>query len=156
MFGDNESEECPVMVSPIGEMGLGEVSTVSIASSGRLLVLGTDSGAVVQMHLQHVITDEEEHNASIAMERHAISFAVCIGTVSGAALDPVINLKSEAIDIPHYPAPHVPKLVSVDDPAVGTSYITLKRGLNSKVLASSYASTPKMFNTRLRVPATRK
>jgi hypothetical protein len=156
IFGSEEP--CPVMASPVGEMGLGDVSSVCVAASGRMIALGTDSGGVVQMHLQHIVTSEEENDAGVAMDRNAVSYAVGVGTIAGNALEPVINLKSDPVAIPSYPAPPVPKHVSVDDPAVSTSYTLLRHSHSHslKPLASSFSSTPKMFNTRLRVPTTRR
>ncbi len=147
-------DQGPVEFGPIGATALAElnisVTACSVASSGRLVALGTSSGAVSQLFLQHIVTDEEA--ALIAADNGGIATIF-----SGNALDPVINLKASALEIPPYPAPAAPKLVGLSEPILGTSYVLMKDPQSMEFpLLSSFATTPRMLQSRMRTPMARR
>lgn len=144
----------PVLVTPVQSMGLGEITCLDVASSGRRIALGTSGGCTVQMYLQHIVSAEEEHDASAALESASISYSVGAATISGQQLDPVINLKSEAIEVPQCPPPPTQRQVSIDDAVIATSYTLLSNDLSE--LSSSLSTTPRVLGTRMRTPATRR
>lgn len=120
-----------------------------------MVALGTDSGAVVQLYLQHVVTEEEENVASRSVSAGSMNYNVGSTTKTGSLLEPIINIKPELIELPTYFAPEVPRQISLDDPSVGTSYSILDAS-SVNFLSSSFASTPKFANKRLRTPVTRR
>ena len=152
IIGENAAH--PVLVSPAQSMGLGEVTCLDVAPSGRRIAIGTSGGCTVQMYLQHVVSDEEERDASVALESACISYSVAAATVSGQQLEPVINLKSEPIEVPQCPHPPPPRQVSIDDAVIATSYTLLSNAVSE--LSSSFSTTPRVLGTRMRTPATRR
>lgn len=154
LMSDDPNLTPPVIFAPVSEMGLGDVSSVAVSSSGRRIALGTTGGGTAQMRLQHTILPEEEKDAQIALESDCVSYAVGVGMVAGRQMEPIINLKSDPIDVPRYPQPAVPRAVDIEEPNVSTTYALLSR--NPRCLASSFSATPKMLNTRMRIPGARK
>lgn len=139
----------PVMTS-ICSLELGELTSAAVSSSGRMMAFGSSGGAIVQMFLQHVITEEEEANSIDSTTGAPTLYA-------GNILEPIMTLDAEPLDIPAVPLPPVPRSVLVNDAILGTSYILCKRPdtLDAPLL-SSYATTPRQAKTRLRIPMTRR
>jgi hypothetical protein len=145
----SESTLSPVVMTSAVDLPVGALTAVAPSSSGRLIAIGTESGAVISMSIQHVVTDEEEALWSeIGDPANAI--------VAGSLLPPVVNMSVTPVMKP--PAqPTVPKYVAVDDAVLSTSYVLTRYPINNPVpTASSLATTPKYAERKMKFQNTRK
>ena len=147
--GNFVEDSGPIMTS-ICALQLGQLTSAAVSSSGRVIAFGSSSGAVVQMCLQHIITEEEE--------ACSINMTTGIPTLyAGNLLDPIMTLHAEPLDSPAVPIPPVPKSVHINDPTLGTSYVLCKHPETlTAPLLSSFATTLRQAKTRLRIPMARR
>lgn len=144
-----ESTLSPVVMTPAVDLPVGPLSCIASSSSGRLIALGTESGAVVTMHMQHIVTEEEE-----ALWSEGGDPANPI--VAGNPLPPAVNMAITSLNRP--PAqPPVAKYVDVDAAVVSTSYVLTRYPVNNPVVpASFFPSTPKYVERKMKFQNSRK
>jgi hypothetical protein len=144
-----ESTLSPVVMTPAVDLPVGPLTAVAPSSSGRLIAIGTESGAVISMNIQHIVTEEEEALWSeISDPANPI--------VAGSPLPPTVNMAVTPVIKPAA-QPAVPKLVAVDDAVLSTSYVLTRYPINNAVpTASSFATTPKYADRKMKFQNTRK